>query len=302
MEVLKMENKPEDIVLKVFLQRHGPKLSAAGEKNELAPYFRASVEEGFDKMGIENGKGLVHVSGSSVKRAEDTAMIDLEKISATEHRLPNEISQEKILTTPFQPIGEAGDEKYADDLKIFLELQAAIEPAAREKVESELPNLSTEEREAEVRDLVDRGVLSVLFNEEKRKARGLQTSYEELADNLAKRYEGFWAHAGFLASKREEEKKQPQDEPYIQIDVSHSFTIMSFLKKYLVFEDGTAAAEMTPDDFFAKTGGVIRESGFLEMDYELEGDKYVIKVKGEFLPPNNFSGQLKFSDQYEEKK
>ena len=70
----------EKVLLKVLLQRHGPKLSASGEKDETALYFGASVEQGFDDMDIKDGKGLVHISSSPVKRAVDTANIELEKI------------------------------------------------------------------------------------------------------------------------------------------------------------------------------------------------------------------------------
>ena len=65
----------EKVLLKVLLQRHGPKLSASGEKDETVLYFGVSVEQGFDDMDIKDGKGLVHISSSPVKRAVDTSNI-----------------------------------------------------------------------------------------------------------------------------------------------------------------------------------------------------------------------------------
>ena len=94
---------------------------------------------------------------------------------------------------------------------------------------------------------------------------------------------------------KEKGNLQPENEPYTQIDVSHSFPIMSFLKEFLVFSDGTVARDLSPQDFFDKVGGVIKESDSLELDYELEGDGYVIKVKGSFAPRKDFGGQLNFN-------
>lgn len=288
----------EKVLLRVLLQRHGPKFSASGEKDKTALYFGASVEQGFENMDIKDGKGLVHISSSPVKRAMDTANIELEKISTSEHRRKDRIGKQEKLATPFQPSKETDDQgkkKYAHDLELVVEMQKNLESSAREKVENEHPNFTPEEKEAEVRNLIDMQVLNVLFNEEEAKKQGFQTSYEEMADNLEQRYGGFLRHTKLLQSMKEESNLQPENEPYTQIDVSHSFPIMSFLKKFLVFSDGTIARDLSPQDFFYKIGGVIRESGSLELDYELEGDKCVIKVKGNFARQKDFSGQLKFN-------
>lgn len=276
----------EKIVLRVLLQRHGPKLSASGEKDMVASYFGDSVIRGFKNMNIEKGKGLVHVSSSPIKRAMDTAAIGLEKISETEHRHKNVIGKKDGLATPFK---EGTDEKYSQDLKKIVEIQVLLEPSMRQKVENEHPNLSPEEKEAEVRNLIDTEVLSILFDSEEAKKQGIRTSYEEMADNLRKRYSGFLSHMGLLESLKEKSDKHPQNESYIQIDVSHSFPIMSFLKKYLVFNDGSVARDLSPKDFFEKTGGVIKESDSLELDYKLQGEAYIVKVCGK-----NFEGHLNF--------
>lgn len=285
----------EKILLKVLLQRHGPKFSASGEKDKTALYFGASVEQGFDNMNIKDSKGLVHISSSPVKRAMDTANIELEKISTSEHRHKDRIGKQEKLATPFQPSKETDDQgkkKYAHDLELIVEMQTNLESSAREKVENEHPNFTPEEKEAEVRNLIDMQVLNVLLDNEEAKKRGIQTSYEEMADNLGERYGGFLKHTKLLNSMKEKSSLQPENEPYTQIDISHSFPIMSFLKKFLVFSDGTIARDLSPQDFFHKIGGVIRESGSLELDYELDGDNYIIKARGSFTPQKDFSGQL----------
>ena len=259
----------EKVLLKVLLQRHGPKLSASGEKDETALYFGASVEQGFDNMDIKDGKGLVHISSSPVKRAVDTANIELEKISASEHRHKSRIGKQEKLATPFQQSKEADDEgkkKYTHDLELIVGMQTTLEPSARKKVESEHPNFTLEEKEAEVRNLIDMQVLSVLFNNKEAEKQGIQTSYEEMADNLGQRYGGLLKHTKLLDSMKKKSNLQPENEPYTQIDVSHSFPIMSFLKKFLVFSDGTIAKDLSPQDFFDKIGGVVKESDSLELE------------------------------------
>jgi hypothetical protein len=283
------------ILLKVFLQRHGPKLSASGEKNEMALYFGSSVEQGFEEMGINEGAGLVHVSSSPIKRALDTANIDFKKLSETGHRISERIGKQEKLVVPFQPVtGEVDEDKkrYAHDLEVIVGMQRNIEPEIRDQIEGMFPHVETEVKEAKIRNLIDMRVLSVMFNEEEAKRQGIETSYEELADNLAKRYGGFLRHMGLLSRSIEESQFQPHDEPYVQIDISHSFPIMSFLKKYLVFSDGSSAKDLSPQEFFDRTGGVIKESDSLELDYESAGDGYVVKVKGSFVVGKNFSGQL----------
>ena len=296
-KISKLESKkiPESVLLEVFLQRHGPKLSATAEKNEVADYFGASVEQGFEEMGVKEGKGLVHISSSPVERAMNTATIELEKMVATEHRLKKMVGKQEKLATPFQPFAEAENERYAKDLEIIIKMQRSLEHSAREKVEHDYPNLTPVEKEAEVRNIIDTEVLTVLFDEKKAKEHGIQTSYEEMADNLAQRYEGFLKHARLLASQKESDM-QPKDEPYRQIDVSHSFPIMSFLKKFLVFDDGLAAREMTPPDFFNKIGGVIKESQSLKLRYKKEGERYILEVEGNFQNTSPFRGQLKFTE------
>jgi hypothetical protein len=283
------------ILLKVFLQRHGPKLSASGEKNEMALYFGSSVEQGFEELGINEGRGLVHISSSPVKRALDTANIDLKKLSETGHRTSERVSKQEKLAVPFQPVtGEVNEDKkrYAHDLEVIVGMQRNIEPEIRDQIESMFPDVEMEVKEAKIRNLVDMQVLSVMFDEEEAKKQGIQTSYEELADNLAKRYVGFLRHTELLDRMKEESKLQPQEEPYVQIDISHSFPIMSFLKKYLIFSDGIHAKDISASEFFERTGGVIRESDSMEMDYEQAGGDYLIKVQGSFAPEKQFSGWL----------
>lgn len=282
----------EKVLLRLLLQRHGPKMSAAGEKDETALYFGASVEKGFKDMDIKDGEGLIHISSSPIKRAMDTANIELGEVSKTGHRYKGRVGKKEGLATPFR---EGGDDKYSQDLRKIVEMQASLEPSVRERVEKEYPNLNDEEKEAEVRNLIDTEVLSILFNEQEAKKQGIQTSYEEMADNLGKRYGGLLKHTELLNSLKEQSDLQPQDEPYTQIDVSHSFPIMSLLKKFLVFNDGTVAKDLSPKDFFEKVGGVIRESGSLELDYKLEGDRYSVKAKGSFAPDKGFAGQLNFN-------
>ncbi len=292
--VAEKKEDAEKVIFETYLQRHGPKLSASGEKNEKAQHFSASVEKGFEEMGIQEGKGLVHISSSPIERAVDTAAIDLERVSATEHRHKNISSKQEKLEVPFQPLGEAEKEQDTKDLEIIVKLQKSLEPLIRDKVNQEHPDFSVEEKEAEVRNFIDIKVLTILFDSEKAEQKGFHTSYEDLADKLAKRYSGFLKHTGLLASNRDLGNLQPKDESYKQIDISHSFPIMSLLKKYLVFEDGTPAKELRAEDFFERTGGVIKESQSLKLEYVKEDGKYGIKVQGNFSGNKSFSGKLNF--------
>lgn len=282
-------------ILTIFLQRHGPKLSAAGEKNELAKYFSASVDRGFDSMNIKQGQGLVHISSSPVKRAVDTAEIEIHRILDTRHRNKEMIKEQAHLEVPFQPISDAKEERYAQDLDIIVRIQKEQESTVRKLVEELYPDVSPEEKEAEVRNIIDMRVLSILFDQEQASQYGLKTSYEELADNLAQRYQGFLRHISLLTKSRESGNLQPKNEPYIQIDISHSFPITCFLKKYLVFDDGTVASEMPTAEFFDKTGGIIRESGSLRMDYQMRDEGYFIAVQGEFSSDKVFNGEITFT-------
>jgi hypothetical protein len=92
-EQIKQPENKEEILLRVFVTRHGPKLYAAGEKNLLAAYFNDSVKEGFRKMDIEEGSGLVHVNASPVTRAMETAEAIKQELETGEHRL-SEASKE----------------------------------------------------------------------------------------------------------------------------------------------------------------------------------------------------------------
>lgn len=283
------ENKEqqENVLLRVFLQRHGPKLYASGEKNETAVYFGTSVEKGYEAMNFEKGKGLVHIYSSPILRAQKTAAIGLEKVSNTEHRYKNKVLENKDLGTPFK---EDSDDKYSQDYKTLVNLQTQFELLAREKVENEQPNLNAEDKETKIKNTIDVDLLSLLFNNQEGQKHGLQTTYEEIADNLANRYSKYLKHMGLLNSLKEKSDLQPANEPYTQIDVSHSFPIMCLLKKYLVFSSGVAAKELSAKEFFKLTGGVIKESDSIELDYVPQGDKYIVKVKG-----NGFTGELNFN-------
>lgn len=282
----------EEMILKVIISRHGPKLSASGEKNALAEYFSKSVQAGFDKMNIKEGEGLVHISTSPVKRAVDTANIYSAKIKETNHRIKENITTKESLEVPFQPIDDAEDERFADDLDLIVEMQKEIEPNIRKEIEKEFPDLTEEEKESEIRNKIDMLVLEEMFNDEEKDIheKKFKTSYIELADRFAKRYLGFSKHLSLLEHQKNGIKQS--SEPYLQIDVSHSFPITSFLKKYLIFSDGKKAEEMSSLEFFEKTGGIVRESGSFEMDYMVVNGKKIIKIKGEFEKGREFNGTI----------
>jgi len=283
--------KKEKVVLRVIINRHGPKKEAAGENNFVADYFTNSVKKGFHKMGVEKGKGLAHVASSPIDRAMHSADIELNELKATEHRLKSHIIKKDCLKTPFQ----AGDEKYLEDYTTIVKMQKNLEPGVREEVESELPDLETTERESEIRNRIDTAILTQMFNEysEDPQDRKFQITYHELADSFAERYLGFSKHLDLLNKKKQYSDIQPLEEPYLQIDVSHSYPITAFLKKYLVFEDGNDGENMKPEIFFKRTGGVIRESGSLQMDFIITEDKPIIKLEAEFMEGRKFSGTIK---------
>ncbi len=145
----------ENVVLKIILQRHGPKLDAAGEKNVKAEYFVDSVKAGFQKAEVSEGEGLVHVSTSPVSRAIDTAEIDQDELGNTQKRTKNFVTKKTALEVPFQPSGEAPGENYVHDLDLIIKLQKGLEPEIREQVNSESEGWSEEEVEAEVRNRID---------------------------------------------------------------------------------------------------------------------------------------------------
>ena len=284
----------EKEILKIIITRHGPKLSAEGEKNAKAEYFDEHVKEGFKLMSIkEDEEGLIHVNTSGVSRAHDTAKIITEELSGTKHRTKKEIIK-KSLNAPYQPLGETENARYAEDLKTIIEMQAEIKQETREEIERELPDLDGKTKEAELRNRIDIRVMTEIFSDETKDDvdRKFNVSYNETADNFAKRYFGFLRHIDLL-EKMKIEGRQPKREPYIQIDVSHSFQITAFLKKYLIFDDGKEAEGMGAEDFFKKTGGTIRESGSFDMDYVVGNDgELKILVKGSFTEGQSFRGQI----------
>ncbi|MDO8566200.1 MAG: hypothetical protein Q7S04_03395 [Candidatus Moranbacteria bacterium] len=293
-------SEQEEVVLKVIIQRHGPKLSASGEKNQLATYFADSVKQGFQVTGISEGEGLVHVNSSPVTRAADTAKIDIAELSHTQHRFKDMVVKKEALAVLFQPLADAEDPRFARDLERIVKMQKKIEPEVREEVLLEESNLVSEEKEAEIRNVIDMRVLTVLFNDVHTNKKTFETSYTELADKFAERYKGFLQHIGMLKERKREGGRQPVDEPYVQVDITHSFPVMCFLKKYLVFADGVSAESLSPEDFFERTGGIIRESGFMEMLYisnsnkDLKEEKMAIAIRGSFGKGQEFSGEVSF--------
>ncbi len=287
------EKKP---ILKVIISRHGPKLSAAGEKNAKAAYFDDQVRLGYEQMDISpEDEGLTRIATSPVKRAVDTADIQLGELQKGRHRTKDVIPRKESLAVPFQPESEASDKRFSDDLKVIVDMQKELEPKVRINVEQELSGASAEEREAEIRNRIDIAVLADFFEDENRSEedRKFNTSWEELADGFAKRYAGFARHTKILERAKSEGGRQPEKEPYIQVDVTHSFPNMAFLKKYLVFEDGQKARDLSADEFFKRTGGIIPEAGSMEMEYESGEQKAeTIKVSGEFKPGRKFEGEV----------
>jgi hypothetical protein len=283
-----LSSNEEVPILKVIVSRHGPKASASGEKDKVAPYFEESVSAGFQNMNIDSEKsGLVHVATSEIKRAKDTADIYNEKVKETLHRTPDRVLPSESLGVPLQVSGAENDPRFAADLSTIISMQQELEPGVRKEIEEKFPQLDQIEKEAEVRNELDIKVCSVFFND---KEHEFQVSYEEFADRIAERYKGFFNNIHILEGFKKD-GVQPEGEPYIQIDVTHSFLVMSFLKKYLVFSDGVKALDLTPEEFFERTGGIIRESQSFEMDF-INGDERLIKIKAEFEKGKSFEGVI----------
>lgn len=302
-EQLSFEQTPENEgrrVLRVVIGRHGPKLSAEGEKNAKAAYFDEHVREGYEAMDIDvKQEGLVHIGTSDVKRAVDTAEIHSNMIADTEHRYDGVVSPRENLTVPYQPAEDAEDSRYAKDLETIMEIQRELKPIISAEVEQDMSNSGQQEKEAELRNRIDMEVMSRLFADSKKdqgEDRIFEMPVKAVADRFAKRYAGFARHTDLMTSlhKQSEAKDiQPEDEPYLQIDISHSFPITAFLKEYLIFDDGVKAHDLSPKDFFERTGGIVRESGSIEMDYVESNDGgLMIKVQGEFEEGHAFSGIL----------
>lgn len=278
LEQREAENFEEVLTVKVM--RHGPKETAEGEKDELSDNFEESVTRGWNRMGVSGDKeGLVHVKSSHLDRALKTAAIIEDKLSGTSHRLQN----------PDRPLE---DKKLASvisgrDVETLTRLQAELKSKYEAEIDSEGLDLTEEERETELRNRIDTEFLTRWIRDDDL----LEISTDDLADGLAIRYAGFAKHLESLKDKKHQ-GVQPEDEPYLQIDVSHSFPTMLFLKKYLIFADGQKAANMDPEEFFKKTDGIIPESGFFEISYNINDNGRVeISVKGKFKD-KDFSGTL----------
>lgn len=268
----------ETPILTIHLTRHGPKLDAVGEKDALAGSFGASVTEAVEGMHIPGGEGLVHVAHSSADRAVKTAEVARAVFDQAEHRQNAGPRTEEKLTVPFQK--GASEERHAHDFNVLVGLQGELAPGIRREIMDAHPDVSKDAQETMVRNQIDMKVLSLLFDSEHAQTLGLKTGYEELADALKDRYSGFLAHTGMLERARAEGGRQPLEEPYHQVDISHSFPIMCFLKKYLVFDDGAKAVDLPAHEFFARTGGVIPESSVIELSYVKEQGAYIVKAAG----------------------
>lgn len=287
-EKIETEKINEEPILKIIVGRHGPKLSAAGEKNALAAYFKDSVISGYNKMDIEDAD-LIHLATSPVTRAVDTANIHRDTLLERRKNVKNVVTKKKSLEVPFQPKGEVASERFSDDLDTILKMQKKLEPEIRREVEASASGLDTESKEAEIRNQIDMKVLQAMFADAENKEeeeRTFITSYEELADLFARRYLGFIEHTNLLGKLQ---KGGDRKRSYIQIDISHSFPITAFLKKYLIFSDGKKASQLSSEEFFSRTDGIIRESGSFEM--KIINNK-TIEVQGEFSPGKKFAGNI----------
>ena len=256
------ENGEELLHISVF--RHGPKLSASGEKNQLATDFRESVEDGYMSADIPEHPLNYHIATSRTQRAKDTASIIAENSLGQSKEF---IAQKDTLGAPHASGMEARDERYARDFDRLVALQKTLEPEVRRVVEGDLLDSDANEQEREVRNRLDGEVLRTLFDDADEKdveKRRFEVSYEEIADTFAKRYLGFAKHADLLQALKEK-RQEGIDGKYFSLDVSHSFPIMAFLKKYLIFPDGAYAREMNSEEFLSRIGGVIPESGHFDM-------------------------------------
>jgi hypothetical protein len=272
------------IFLRMLLQRHGPKASSVGEKNLLADDFVESVTEGFGVMNLQEGIGLVRVTSSPVSRAVETAKVEQALLQDSEHRGKENdfIPTKETLETPYQP--EYEEMKFVRDLERIAVLQEAFLQVLQAEYEDDQVGLKSR---------IDTEVLKILFDPIQSEEHGFEHTSKEVADKLAQRYQHFLVKESLITKLHDTSTKQPEDEPYTQIDVTHSFSIMSLLKEYLVFADGMSAREMTGEEFLERTGGVIPESSSLELLYKSGG---IIEVKGGFFPGKAFAGTLEITN------
>lgn len=269
------ENFEEVLAIKVM--RHGPKETAEGEKDDLSANFEDSVSRGWEQMGVtEDKEGLVHLKSSHLDRALKTAAIIENELSGTSHRFQHSDRplEDKKLASVI--VGK--------DVDTLAQLQTELKSKYEAEIGSEDLDLTAEERETELRNRIDTEFLTRWIKD----GNLLEASADDLADGIAIRYAGFAQHLESLRDKKHQ-GVQPEDEPYLQIDVSHSFPTMLFLKKYMIFDDGQKAENMDPEDFFERTDGIIPESGFFEMSYGIDNNGSVeISVKGKFKDKDFF--------------
>lgn len=286
-EIRKIEAEGQ-VILDLILMRHGPKATASGEKNELADDFNTAVDKASQKIAPQTEGRLTHINTSPIPRAVNTAERVNKKMQETgeEVWLGNTINE---LNTPL--------ELKSADLAILLQIQSTIEPKKRDLAAKE----SSDPKEIEqiTREKIDREVLSQIFNgmmeayiDDLNLWNGLEidnnftTSTQDLAAGIEKRISDLQRHLGLLKGGQFSDGKAP----YLNVEISHSFPIMAYLRKNLVFlknDELIEAKEMEVEDFWAETGGVIVETGQIGFRFLEKDGKILIKVTGD-----NFEGYI----------
>ncbi len=306
-EQLRMIDEVEssaDPVLEVQLMRHGPKASAAGEKNKLAENFVAAVQGAVEREGIDVAPDQpTHLSASPIQRAVDTRDVVAGSLHEKTGRTFQARRTNPALATPLAP--DHPVERTRHDFAVLIQIQKVLEPLVRQRLEG-MEFADEEAREAAVREGLDREILTHIFAgdasayiTELNREHGTQIptdfslTAEDLATPLARRLNGFRRHLGDLSYFRTMRKKGSST-PYVQIDISHSYPTMAFLRQHLVFREGShlrLAANLSAEEFFERVGGVVPETGLIRLSYRKHEGRSLVSVAG-----RGFSGYVFLED------
>lgn len=306
-----------DIVLNSILMRHGPKKSAVGEKDDLSSEFDRVVLDSIKKYTTNiMPEDIVHITASPRPRAVATQTAVSQEINNYVNTMLKNNTNEKLSTAFY---GENEDELLMHDLHILQEVQVILEGIIKED-EDIIAIENEHDRKTAIGEKIDRIILSHFFSGDIKEfiinlgestanelPSDISSSTASLSQNLEDKLLRYRNHLGLFQQTKKEwysnhisSLKDVNNEdipefkrthtPYTQIDISHSYPIMCFIKQNMVFlEDNKIieAKELSSDEFFRRVGGAIVEADSICISYIKKDSSVVMKLQGD-----NFIGYI----------
>lgn len=283
-----------EMILDMTLMRHGPKMSAAGEKNVRADDFVTAVEKGVDDADISVGSAdILHIRASTVDRAKGTGAVVDTKLRGEAAGKVKSGRDSEWLVPPHRPDNES--EAMRNDFAILVNMQKTLEPIIRKQLVEEGVT-DPADQEAQLRERLDRTILGAIFSGtvadfiqdmNARYGTAIADDFTTTTDTLSFGLEHYFSslirHLPALERTKAKRTTESNTTPYQQVTVSHSYPIMGYLRKHLVLEhDNTLvrASDLSPSEFFEKVGGVIPESGNVRLGFHTQGDTTVVTIHG----------------------